>query len=310
MAERFISSALLALGLGVTAWMGYPDTVEASEDWRADDLWTINGSVSGVIGDYDDSNTRGSFYGSGLKMSFDYLDRGGFTLGYNYTHVDFKDGQGRDLDQAAYYASGRLQARPDGARGTVIFRMDTHLVDNDDITGTSDGAYAVAPIIGFYNYDKSLYLDLGLTRSFYMNDFRLMQLTPTVGFGFNEGSDWLQLRGFLIDSNNRSRSQGEEFTAALDIKYSHWFAPGNLLKIDQVSLGGLVGDRIHAVDPDAASMTNLSDVQTGSASISGSWRLGDVTNLTVLGGGDFYENVPAKDSYRSTYFFLNLSREW
>ena len=72
----------------------------------------------------------------------------------------------------------------------------------------------VAPQISYTGLDEKFYLDLGYARSSYgeadalVGDLELDQFTPTLGFGFNESSDWLQFRGYLINVSNPSRAQG------------------------------------------------------------------------------------------------------
>ena len=276
---------------------------------QADEAWYVSTTLQSAVGDYAGSLQRESFVSGGVVLSADYLERAGLTLGYTRTHVSFVPGIS-STEQDALFGSGRIKLTPDGVLGTLTLRLDGHYVDNNDLSGNTDNVGAIAPLVSFLPYSKKYYVDLGYAHSVYQNNLKVDQLTPTLGLGLNDGSDWLQLRGFLIKPSNASRAQGKEDTLGLEGKWTHWLAPGNLLWLDNARLGGMVGERIYTVDPDGGSLSNLADVQKGGVSFGAEWRVSDETNLLLMASHDWYENLSIADPYRSASAYFSLTREW
>ncbi len=306
-----VLSALLLLGSAPANADSDLEVWEYDEanSWRNLDRspWYFSGSITGVAGTYNDSVQREKFWSGGVTLSADYLERHGITFGYTRSTIKFKGAESTHQD--AYFLSLRKNFTPDGTPGTIGLRLDGHRVNNNDSTGDTDGIWVVAPMISFLPYTKSYYFDLGYAYSDYQNNLDVHQLTPTFGFAFNNASDWVQLRGFFIDTSNAARAQGKDNTAAGQLKWTHWFSP-NFLGVDNASLSGMGGERVYAVDPDTASVYNLADIQTGSAALDLVWRVGDDANVLLHAGHDLYENIPLSNDYGSTSVVLSLSNEW
>jgi len=277
--------------------------------------WFVRSDLQGLMSTYAGAQQRKDLQNFGLFVRADYLDRGGITGGYNRTALSFEDSS-QDITQDNLFLSGRWHVRPDWARGQVTLRLDGHAISNDDVSNETDDVVVIAPQISYLNYEQTFYADLGFSASSYGDSLLIPeqldvdQLTPTLGFGFNDQRDWLQLRAFLIDVSSPERAQNQEDTAALEVKWTHWATPPGLLGLDNLRFSVLLGERMFAVDPDAGGVYNLSDLQTGGASIGGEWAVSERSRILLLVGVEQYENQTLNDDYRSTFMYLNFTHEW
>jgi len=270
--------------------------------------WSVKTDVQALYGNYSGSQQRSSLSSGGLILSADYLEKGGFSLAANYTRLAFK--AGNNINQQGYYANARYNFYFDALPGPITLRLDGHLINNNDITGNTDNVKVIAPQISFMNYAKTFYIDFGYARSSYKNNLNVDQFTPTLGFGFNGGADWFQVRGFFIKPSNRLRAQNKSNTAAVDVKWSHWFAPGSWHGLEKIQLGGLFGERIYAVDNDAAAVYNLADIQRGSLSLALQWRLTESLHVMLMGGNERYLNNTISDTYNNRFAYIDISKTW
>jgi len=295
--------ALLSAGLCLAAILGAALA-------RAADEWTTTLGAQGVIGRYTSAQQRDALSGYGLALSADYLEQGGFSLGLNHTTINSK-ASAAGIRQNALFASGRLHLTPDAMPGRFTLRLDMHAIDNNDATRNTDSVFALAPQVAYLSFDKRRYYDLGYAHSTYQNSLLVNQFTPTVGFGLNEGADWLQLRGWFITPSNTSRAQGKNATRALEAKWTHWTGT-NLAGIDNIKASIVAGERIYAVEGDAGNVANLSDIHRGGASLGAEWKLGKTSTLLALVGRDRFRNAdlaPAND-YTLNYAYLWFSSQW
>ena len=274
----------------------------------ADEDWTVKTNLYGVYGDYSGSPVRDSFSGTGLIVSADYLDQWGGAIGVNYTNLKFK--KIKNINQQAIYGSLHYNLYPDALPGSLTIKLDGHTINNNDSTGDTDNVRVVAPQLSFLNYDKTFYADIGYAYSVYKKNLKVHQFTPTIGFAFNQASDWLQIRGFYIDPTNPARSQNKNSTTAVEGKWTHWFSPGAWHHLEKMQISGLGGERIYAVDGDAAVVYNLADIQRGSGSLALQWRLPGTMRLMLMGGVENYLNNLTGNSYDNRFVFVNFSGEW
>ncbi|RLL51331.1 hypothetical protein D8Y20_09600 [Mariprofundus sp. EBB-1] len=275
----------------------------AESDWSAKaDLQALYGSYSGAL-------SRKSIASGGLILSADYLELGGFALGSSYTKLAFRNGT-TDINQQSYYASLHYNLYLDVLPGPITLRLDGHAINNNDTSGNTDNVRVVAPQLSFLNYNKTFYADFGYAYSIYQNNLKIHQFTPTLGFGFNDSADWVRLRGYVIAPSNALRAQNKSSTSALEAQWTHWFAPDAWHKLNNIKISGLVGERIYAVDNDAATVYNLTDVQRGSVSLALQWKLTQAVSLMLMAGNENYLNNTTADSYNNRYGYLNLSSQW
>jgi hypothetical protein len=300
---------IFAVVLATAAIGAAPQAVAEDGDWQ------VKTDLQALYGPYQGSEERDTLANAGVFLHADYLEQGGISLGYNRTTVGFKDSSA-DIDQDQFYASVRYSLTPDWARGRIGLRIDGHRIDNnDDVNGTGDLGI-VAPQLSYLNLDKTFYADMGYARSSYGDalpsgsDLTVDQLTPTLGFGFNEARDWIQVRAYLIDFSRPGRAQGKSDTAAVEAKWTHWFDGRGMLGLDNVVVTALGGERLYAVDPDSAVVFNVADVQKASGSLAGQWRIDDRNQLMLQLGYETYTNEAIADDYGSPYLYFDFTHTW
>lgn len=269
--------------------------------------WYLNTAANTTLGVYRGSQTRDTLQDAGVRISADYLEQGGLSLGLNRTRIVMTTG---NTNQQSSMLSGRMHFWPDWLSGKVITRIDVHRITNDDPTGDTSGVSVVAPQLGWLSGDASLYLDLGYANSKYVTGLNPGQFTPGIGFAFNDAADWLQLRAYLINGLDPQLTDNLQRTTALDASWTHYtrvksgWAPASFtLKVSG-------GKRVYAVDMDAQSVANLGDIQTGGASLGMNWKLTHDTALTMLVSQSRYRNVGLNNDYKLNVGYAGLSIDW
>lgn len=299
--------------------------------------WYWKGSGQLLLKSYNGSMQLDNLTGIGATLSGDYLERGGVSVGLQFNQTDYKPAASNGLnqiDESILYLSGRMNFHPDSLPGRLSVRLDSYL-GNDALqiqtttsgggmgggssnnTETIDDKFSVInPIISFLNYSKTYYVDLGYAFSHYRSDddatddIEISQWTPTLGFGFNQAYDWLQLRGYLIQLSNSNRVQDKDATSALELKWIHWYSAEAPLNLHSTRLSLLAGERIYAVDSDACSLCNVPDLQTGAMSVSAEWKLSEQTSVLLHGAYEAYKNLLINDRYNSNILFLSITQQW
>jgi len=244
----------------------------------------------------------------GSFFTADYLDTYSFTFVYDKSKVDFKLGI-NSIEQNSFYLCGRKVFRPDILSGLLTLSLDGFYIDNDDLTKMSDEAKIYGTYLSYLAYTKKYYVDLGFAQSNYYDDLVIEQWNPTIGLGFNKQRNWLQVRGYYITSSEKTRTQGEKTSKAIEMSLSHYF-DGHILNLNKIKAGLLIGERIFAVDRDAASVYNLSDIQKGSFSLLAEFKIISSVKLIISGGKERYTNKIINDDYSSRYLYMGLSSSW
>ena len=293
----------MALSGLLTALISTPHIIHAEES-----DWSVSMDKQGIYGSYSGSNNRDSIIGAGVLLDANYLERGGIAIGGSFTKLSFN--AGNEIDQKALYGSLHYNLHLDAIPGLLTLRIDGHGISNNDVSGDTDNVRVIAPQLSFMNYDKTFYTDLGYAYSVYQNNLKVHQFTPTIGFGFNASADWIQLRGYFVDPSNPLRAQNKNSTTAVEAKWTHWFEPGSWYRPEMAQITGLAGERIYAVDGDAAIVYNLADIQQGSASLSLQWRVSESMKLMLIGGNERYLDNTIADTYDNRLIYLNISNQW
>jgi opacity protein-like surface antigen len=294
------------------------------------DEWAMRVTAQGAVANYSGADLRDSLYSAGVLFGGDYLERGGFTVGYNYTEVDGKGtgpGTFDTLEEDALYLSGKLHSYLDSLPGRLTWRLDGYLISDDASGGGGSGSGegvvgagadadidVLNPIVAFIDHEKTWAVDLGYAYSNYdyddSDDFKAHQVTPTVGFALGGPSNWLQLRGYFIHLSEDEVNDGNDDTVALEAKWTHWLDPDAPLGLRSIGVNVLVGERFLAVDPDGAVVFTLADEQQGGIALNGVFALGSSTSLMLQVGYDEYENRALNNDYDSLYGYLNLTHRW
>jgi hypothetical protein len=272
------------------------------------DAWSVSATPSITQGAYGNSTTRNSLSDIGVTVSADYLEQGGMTAGYSNTIVNRKNGL-NSIDQNNMLLSGRMNFFTDALPGKVTARLDGYQVQNNQTDDTSK-ADVIAPQFSWLSRDNKLYLDVGYANSRYRNGLNITQYSPTIGFGLNDGYDWLQLRSYQISGNNPASTAGKSSTASFDAKWTHFFTPASVLMPASLTLSAVTGEKVYAVDMDAQSVANLADLSTGSATAALAWNVSKKTKVLLMAGQtQFRETNPSKD-YNLAFGYLSLSTAW
>lgn len=293
--------------------------------------WSTTGILQSYVQTYDGPITRQGAFSAGARVNADYLDSGGFGLGYIYTFVDFDNNA--ELSEHLYNFSGRYHIYLDAFPGKLTLRLDGYFGEDTmsyninnppghtggggmggmggsmsaNVTETTD-ITAYQPQLSFINYVKTFYFDIGYAYSEYTGTAKteVYQFTPTIGFGWNESYDWLQLRGYLIDIDESVPVYTDDKFNSLEIKYTHWVGDDNSSSLEFVRLTGLIGERLLAIDADASVIYSTADKQTGSLSASMQWKIAQAKKLLALVNYSQYENESVNGKYDSLLFYLNL----
>lgn len=296
--------------------------------------WQKSGIIQSYLQLYNGDTKRQLDFNVGAYLNMDYLDSGGISLGYNYTFTDFDNNA--DLTEHLFYLSGRHHVYLDAIPGKLTLRIDAYIgedtlrynVNNppgpiagghmgrgnmgggSSTVSESTDILVYQPILAYSNYNKTFYADLGYAHSEYSGtvDIDVDQITPSVGFGWNESYDWFQIRGYFIDFEPTGSSSDNDQFESVEIKYTHWLPDSNGATMEFWRLSGIFGDRLLAVDPDAAAVYTTSDKQTANFSTSIQWKLSSMTRLVMLLNYAEYENISVKNEYDSMLLYLNLQR--
>jgi len=268
----------------------------------ADD-WSGYADASLLAGAYSGATTRTAINAYGASMRLDYLERAGVKLaGSQLTLTD----NGIAIAQQSVFASAYWNHFCDTLGGVFKFRLDIHQAGLSDDLTYKDSVRAYAPQISFVNYQKSFYADLGYSISTYDLGLEAKQYTPTLGFAFNQGANWLQMRGYLIDTTD-TVSGVVSSTQAAEFKLTHWTAPSSVFS--QYFVNALVGERVLAVDADAAAIYSLVDKQQGGGSIGVAWQSHYVDGMLML-SVDQYLNQTTNATYVNSLAYVSISKSW
>lgn len=279
--------------------------------------WTMKITPQFTYGPYSGAPTRDSMTSTGIYADAQYLERGGITVGAIHTDLKMKQDL-PTLRQNGGYLSGRLNFTPDFLPGRITVRADVHQANNNDVTNETDHVSVFAPQVSFLSFDKTKYVDLGYAHSSYGDSnigngsLTVTQWTPTVGFGFNQGADWLQVRLYDERISNELRALNKSSTDAVEAKWTHYFLASKGLIPEQVQLGALIGERIYAVDGDSAVLYNLSDMQRGGVLAGAQWKIASNLHLLINGGYDRYEtqSTGVSTKYNGEYIYTGISAQW
>ena len=296
-----------------------------------EDIWQLKHTLQTYYQFYSSESDRSNSIAAGYFLSADYLDSGNITFGYNTTFVKFENNA--DDSGQFFYLSGQKHLYPDSLPGKLSLRIDTYIGEETikfrDATASSTsgpgnaGKRAISLGSGivtettdidvyylgssFINYNKTFYADIGYARSEYdgSSSIKVNQITPSIGFGWNDSYDWLQLRAYLIDADQQASSFNDDNFQALEAKYTHWYPQESRSKLEFVRLSILSGERMLAVDPDAAAIYSIADIQQASVTGSMQWQFSANAKLLALIQYDQYQDANEND-YDSFLFYINF----
>ena len=280
----------------------------------ADERWYIDATVNGMAGRYSDAELRDNFYSGSAWLNIDYIDIYSFAVAYNHLNINSKDAVPGAFSVTQDAVAGRFQYYfyNDTLGGKITAQLVAYEISNDLPSVQAGGAQIISPKFVYTNYAKDLSLDFEYVWSSYSDNSDLIvhQFAPSIGFGFNSNLDWLHFKAFLIQSDNKFLTQGEESLASAEIKWTHGFSPNALFGLDNLFIDVLAGERIFAVDNETFTVYNLEDVQQGSVLLGLGWRVGEDFDVTAIAGVEKYKNKIIDNEYNREYLYIRLTQHW
>lgn len=280
----------------------------------ADERWYVDATVNGSSGKYSDAELRDNFYSGSAWLNVDYIDIYSFAIAYNRLNINSKDAVPGAFDVTQDAVAGRFQYYfyNDTLGGKITAQLVAYQISNDAPSTQAGGPQIISPKFVYTNYAKDLNLGFEYVWSSYSDNSDLIveQFAPSIGIGFNKNSNWVQLTAYLIQSDNKILSQGEESLTSADIKWTHWFSPNAFLGLDNLFIDVLAGERIFAVDNETFTVYNLEDVQQGSVLLGLGWRVGEDFDVTAIAGVEKYKNKIIDNEYDREYLYISLTQHW
>lgn len=280
----------------------------------ADERWYVDATVNGMAGRYSDAELRDNFYSGSAWLNVDYIDIYSFAVAYNNLNISFKDAGSSafDVNQQAFAGRFQYYFYNDTLGGKITAQLVAHDISNDARPTQAGDVTIISPKLVYTNYAKDLSMDLEYVWSSYSDngDLIIQQFAPSIGFGFNKNFDWLQFKAYLIKSDNKLLSQGEDSLASVDIKWTHWFSPGAILGMDNFFIDVLAGERVFAVENASFTVYNLEAVQQGSVQLGFGWRIGESFDVTAIAGVEQYKNKVIDNAYDREYLYISMTKHW
>jgi hypothetical protein len=165
--------------------------------------------------------------------------------------------------------------------GRWTFQLDAHQIHNDAPQSNTSDVRAIAPQVTWLSYTQPLKLDFSYARSNYKNTAPIQQLSSAIAYGFNDATDWLQVRSYAINHLTTSEALGQSSTRATDFKLTHFFKTNAKWAPTTVTLGLERGKRIYVVDMATQTVYNLPMLNEGGENIAANWKLTSKTDLNV-----------------------------
>ncbi len=281
----------------------------------AQDGWQLGSSVTAMTGHYADSLTMNNQRGLGVRMTGEKDQKWGFTAGLQSTRIDMAPiTQVSKQNQDNWLLSGLVHMQTTTLPGRLTFQLDAHQVHNDATNSNTSDVRAIAPQVIWLAYTQPLKIDFGYAQSNYKNTpASIHQLSAGIAYGFNNATDWLQVRGYAINNLTTAEALGQSSTRATDIKLTH-FLSGNLTWAPTtVTLGLERGKRIYVVDMTSQTVYNLPMRNEGGENMAASWKLSPKTNLNLqLSKTKYYADPPFIGAHRFTLSTLSaqLATAW
>ena len=260
----------------VFCWLSVPTMGVAQDNWQ------FSSAVNAMSGDYDGSLFMKKQRGQGVRLTAERPNEGGFSSGFQSTHVDMQPFVPKATqEQNNWLFSGYGYVPSPSLSGRWKLQLDVHRVFNDALQGNSDGVTAVVPQVSWVSFQRPLTFDVSYAHSRYQNTPAIHQISPSMGFGFNNQQNWFQLRGYLIQNLDPKLSMGMSSSHATDFRFTQFFQSASLWVPQSVTVGLERGKKIYFVDAVTQTVHNLPMRNDGGESIAAVWKLGQKTQIKV-----------------------------
>ena len=279
---------------------------------QAQDGLQFNTAVNAMSGDYNGSLVMKKQHGVGIRLNAEQPNVGGFSVGLQSTHIDMQPLVPKATqDQNNWLLSGYAYAPSTSLSGRFKWQLDVHRVLNDASQGNSDGVTAVVPQLSWVSFDRPLTFDLSYAQSRYPNTRTIHQLSPSVGFGFNNNQNWFQIRGYLIQNLEPSLSMGMSSSHATDFRLTQLFQSPSPWVPQSVTLGLERGKKIYFVDAVTQTVHNLPMRNDGGESVAAVWRFSQSSQVKVqLQQTHYFSNDYIAHDFTLKTLSAQVGRDW
>ncbi len=278
----------------------------------AQDNWQFSSTVNAMSGDYDGSLIMKKQHGLGVRLTAERPNEGGFSAGLQSTHIDMHPLVPKATqEQNNWLLSGYGYVPSPSLSGRWKLQLDVHRVFNDALQGNSDGVTALVPQVSWVSFERPLTFDVSYAQSHYKNTPTIHQISPSVGFGFNNNQNWFQIRGYLIQNLEPSLSMGMSTGRAADFRLTQFFQSAVPWVPQSVTLGLERGKKIYFVDAVTQTVHNLPMRNDGGESIAAVWKLSQKTQLKVqLQQTCYFSNDYTAHDFSLTTLSAQVGRDW
>ena len=281
----------------------------------AQESWQLGSSVTAMTGHYADALTMNNQRGLGVRLTGEKNQTWGFTAGLQSTRIDMAPiTQVATQNQSNWLLSGLVNLPTTKLPGRMTFQLDAHKVHHDAEQSNTSDVRAIAPQVSWLSYTQPLKLDFSYAKSSYKNTPNSVhQISSSVAYGFNNASDWLQVRSYAINNLTRAEALGQSSSHATDIKLTHFFNGHLKWAPTTVTLGLERGKRIYVVDMATQTLYNLPMLNEGGENVAASWKLSPKTLLNLqLSKTKYFAEPPYLQAHRFTLSTLSaqLATTW
>lgn len=278
----------------------------------AQDEWQFNSAVNVMRGDYDGSRIMNRQHGLGVRLSGERSNAWGFTVGLQSTHIDMQPFVPKATQAQNNWLLSSYGYVPSSSQtGRWKVQLDVHRVFNDALQGNSDGVTAVVPQVSWVSFERPFTFDVSYAHSRYQNTPTIHQISPSMGFGFNNQQNWFQLRGYLIKNLDPKLSMGMSSSHAADFRLTQFFQSASLWVPQSVTVGVERGKKIYFVDAVTQTVHNLPMRNDGGESIAAVWKLGQKTQLKVqVQQTDYFSNYYTAHDFSLRTLSAQVDCDW
>jgi hypothetical protein len=260
----------------------------------AQDAWQFNSSITAMTGHYVDSLTMNNQQGLGARISGEKSKSWGFTAGLQSTRIDMAPiSPASTQNQDNWLLSGYAHKPSIMLPGRWTFQLDAHQVHNDAQQSNTSDVHSFAQQITWLSYTQPLKVDFSYASSNYKNTpATIHQFSSAIAYGFNDATDWLQVRSYAINNLTTSEALGQSSSRATDFKLTHFLKSQYKWAPTNVTVGLERGKRIYVLDMASQTLYNLPMLNEGGENIAANWKLSPKTDLNLQFSQTRYYAIP------------------
>jgi hypothetical protein len=292
----------------ITLGCALPFTLQAQEGWK------VNSAITAMTGHYTDSLTMNNQHGTGIRLTGVRNEQWGITAGLQTTRINLAPiTQTSTQNQDNWLLSAHIHLPSNTWPGRWTIQFDTHRIYNDTLVGDSNGVRVIAPQLSWLSHSSPLKIDLGYASSHYKDSTNATQISPGIGFGFNQNQNWFQARAYITRNLEPARSLGQSSTHGSDFKLTQFLPSNSPWMPSSVTLGLERGKKFHVVDMITQTVYNLPMVNEGGANIAATWKVTPSSELSIQASKNRYFADPSPlPSHRFTLSTLSaqLATAW